>query len=130
LVVTDLEADQNLQDIVLSVFHATTLTFDNTAAVKVIENQLGRAFVKIQRTVQIPLQMVPPPMVPQPTPVPSGPPSSPPQPPGVPETAVRLATRITLRVPQGPTTGLNAIIGRWPGEESDADIERALSELS
>jgi hypothetical protein len=35
-----------------------------------------------------------------------------------------------LRVPQGPTTGVAAIIGKWPGDESDEEILRALEELS
>jgi hypothetical protein len=34
-----------------------------------------------------------------------------------------------LRKPQGPRTGLNAIIGRWPGDESDEEIARLLQEL-
>lgn len=50
-----LEDDQVLQDNVLSVFHATTQTFDGTPAVKLIENHLGKAFVKIERTVSIPM---------------------------------------------------------------------------
>lgn len=35
-----------MQDIFLSVFHATTHTFNGTAAVKIIENHLGKAFIK------------------------------------------------------------------------------------
>jgi hypothetical protein len=31
---------------------------------------------------------------------------------------------------QSSTTGINAIIGRWPGEESDADVNRILREIS
>ena len=50
LVVDDLEADETFQDLVLSVFHATTHTFSGTNAVKIIENHKGNAFVK---TVQI-----------------------------------------------------------------------------
>ena len=46
LKITNLEDDNTLQDLVLSVFHATTHTFDNTSAVKIIENQMGRAFIK------------------------------------------------------------------------------------
>ena len=42
LVVTDLEAHQELQEAVLSVFHATMVTFKDTACVKMIENQNGR----------------------------------------------------------------------------------------
>jgi hypothetical protein len=36
----------------------------------------------------------------------------------------------TLRVPQGPRTGVNAIFGHWPGEESDEEILRILDEIS
>jgi len=35
-----------------------------------------------------------------------------------------------LRQSQGPRSGLNAIIGRWPGVESDAEVAAALEELS
>jgi len=65
--VTDLEDDPDLQDAVLSVHHATLHTFSG-AAVKIIENHLGRAFVKVVQQVQIPVpvpaQAVPPPAVP------------------------------------------------------------------
>lgn len=44
--IIDLERDQILQDLVLSVFHATTQAFDATAAVKIIENHNSVAFVK------------------------------------------------------------------------------------
>ena len=70
LVVSDLESDQRQQDLVLSVFHTTTQTFDGTPAVKLIENHLGRAFIKIQQQVafQIPIPVVvePPPAAPPP----------------------------------------------------------------
>ncbi|NMC19741.1 MAG: serine protease [Thermogutta sp.] len=46
LVVEYLEDDQRFQDLVLSIFHATTHTFSATAAVKIIENHLGKAFIK------------------------------------------------------------------------------------
>lgn len=42
-----LEEDQPLQDFSLSVFHATTHTFSETAAAKIVENQTGRAFIKL-----------------------------------------------------------------------------------
>jgi hypothetical protein len=71
LVIDDLEADQTLQDLVLSVFHATTHTFNGTGAVKVIENHIGRAFVKRQQMVVIQQGIVPGPVAPQ---VPGGPP--------------------------------------------------------
>lgn len=35
-----------------------------------------------------------------------------------------------LRKPQGPRSGINAIIGRWPGDETDDEILRALEDLS
>lgn len=43
-----LEDDHQLQEHVLSVFHATMHTFSATPASKIIENHLGRAFVKLQ----------------------------------------------------------------------------------
>lgn len=48
LIIEDLEADQEFQDNVLSIFHATTHTFNGTNAVKIIENHEGRAFIKQQ----------------------------------------------------------------------------------
>ena len=66
-----LEKDETEQDLVLSVFHATTHTFNGTAAVKIIENHLGKAFIKQsqQMLIQIPggggIQMPPPAMLPQ-----------------------------------------------------------------
>lgn len=68
LCIEDLEKDQTLQDLVLSVFHATTHTFSATAAVKVIENQLGRAFVKSQFVHQMQAQLAPPAGPQKPTP--------------------------------------------------------------
>ncbi len=50
-----LEDDQELQDNVLSVFHATTQTFDGTTAVKIIENHLGKAYVKTEMTINFPI---------------------------------------------------------------------------
>ena len=47
LTVKYLEEDSKFQDICLSVFHATTLTFSGTPALKIIENHNGRAFVKM-----------------------------------------------------------------------------------
>ncbi len=35
----------------------------------------------------------------------------------------------TLRVPQGPRSGINAIVGQWPGSESDEEVRAALGEL-
>jgi hypothetical protein len=46
LLIDHLEKDQKLQDLVLSVFHATNHTFNGSGAVKIIENHEGHAFVK------------------------------------------------------------------------------------
>lgn len=35
-----------------------------------------------------------------------------------------------LRRPQGPRTGLNAIIGKWPGDETDEEILAIIEEMS
>jgi len=55
LEIEDLEKDEKLQDLVLSVFHSTTQTFDGTLAVKIIENHLGRAFIKRAQTITFPV---------------------------------------------------------------------------
>ena len=65
LVIDDLEADQSLQDAVLSVFHATTHSL-GTAATKIIENHLGKSFIKLQQQQVLRL----PAMAPFPIPVP------------------------------------------------------------
>lgn len=59
LKIEDLEADQELQDLVLSIFHATTHTFSATGAVKIVENHNGKAFIKMQKTVQVEMPMPP-----------------------------------------------------------------------
>ena len=46
LKVVALEDDDVLQDLSLSVFHATTHTFSGTPAAKIVENHTGRAFIK------------------------------------------------------------------------------------
>ena len=46
MVIRNLEDDEQFQDLSLSVFHATTHTFMGTAAIKIVENHRGRAFVK------------------------------------------------------------------------------------
>lgn len=68
MVVENLEADPNLQDAVLSVHHATFHTFSGPC-VKIVENQLGRGFFKLQHQVVAPVQIGIPP---------SGPPGAPP----------------------------------------------------
>lgn len=42
----------------------------------------------------------------------------------------RVLTADDLRQPQTPTTGINAIFGKWPGDETDAEIQQALDEIS
>lgn len=52
LKITLLEDDPNLQDKVLSVFHATLVTFDVAPCVKIIENHLGKgSYIVIQQQV-------------------------------------------------------------------------------
>ena len=53
LIIDDLEEDQEFQDLILSVFHATTHTFNGTNAVKIIENHNGKAFIKQQQRILI-----------------------------------------------------------------------------
>ncbi len=57
LIVEDLEQDQTLQDLALSVFHASTITFNMTPAAKIIENHNGRAFVKLAGAIRLPAQL-------------------------------------------------------------------------
>lgn len=60
LKIKNLEDDNTLQDLVLSVFHATTHTFDGTGAVKIIENHMGKAFIKQLQIHQIVVPPQPP----------------------------------------------------------------------
>ncbi len=60
--IVPLEDDKKLQDLVLSVFHSTTITFTMTPAAKIIENHLSRAFIKIAMQGQMQL-------IPQPSPI-------------------------------------------------------------
>ena len=48
----------------------------------------------------------------------------------MPEPSRSPLEKMRLRIPQGPKSGLAVIIGRWPGEESDDEIDAALKELS
>jgi hypothetical protein len=70
--IENLEANQQLQDAVLSVHHATMHTLQG-AAVKIVENHNGRAFVKVvpQLVMQMPMMGPISPLVPQPTGIPS-----------------------------------------------------------
>jgi hypothetical protein len=62
IIVKNLEDDPALQDLVLSVFHATTQTFDGTGTVKIVENHKGKAFVRAIQTFSVRM-----PALPQPT---------------------------------------------------------------
>jgi hypothetical protein len=48
----------------------------------------------------------------------------------VPAPLFRVMDAPSLHQPQGPRSGVNAIIGRWPGDESEEEITAALRELS
>jgi ATP-dependent protease ClpP protease subunit len=54
LKVVGLEDDQALQDVVLSVHHATILTMNMTPAVKIIENDAGVGFISTMQQVLVP----------------------------------------------------------------------------
>ncbi len=60
LKIDDLESDQKFQDLVLSFYHATMLTLDATQAVKIVENHLGRAYVKRAQQILITQALQPP----------------------------------------------------------------------
>ena len=53
LKISPLEDDQDLQERVLSVHHSCVLTMTSTPAYKLIENQLGVAFIKITRSMVV-----------------------------------------------------------------------------
>jgi hypothetical protein len=57
LKIDKLEANQQEQDAFLSVFHTFMHTINGTGAVKIIENQLGKAYLKQVRSVQMPVMM-------------------------------------------------------------------------
>ena len=62
--VVDLEQDQQLQDLVLSVHHSVNHTMNHTGMVKLVENHLGKAFVRRVAMLQVPVQVGPPPGAP------------------------------------------------------------------
>jgi hypothetical protein len=69
--IVDLEQDQVLQDLLLSVFHASNITFGNSIAAKIVENQVGATYLRhMNLPPQILQQMVP---VPQAPPIPPAP---------------------------------------------------------
>jgi hypothetical protein len=70
--VDDLEDDPEMQDLVLSIFHLTSILFSRSITVKLIENHLGRRFMK-----QVAVQQLPFPLAVQPPHAPQPPPGSP-----------------------------------------------------
>jgi len=48
--ITALEDDKHLQDAVLTTHHMFMHTFSNTAAIKIVENHTGTAYVEFQRS--------------------------------------------------------------------------------
>lgn len=48
--VTELENDQKLQDLVLTIHHASVITLQATGCYKMIENHTGRAFMQVAQT--------------------------------------------------------------------------------
>ena len=57
LKILDLEDDQKLQDLVLSVHHSISHCMDGTGAVKIVENHLGKAWIRRVGTIQTPVQV-------------------------------------------------------------------------
>ena len=47
--VNNLESDPKLQDLVLSVFHCCQITCSGTPSSKIIENNLGKAYIIMSR---------------------------------------------------------------------------------
>jgi hypothetical protein len=76
LIIHSLEQDQVEQDLFLSVHHATAHTFNNTSAVKIIENNIGKAYVRAVAVVQI-MQAPTPPQAPTPAQPPAPPAAAP-----------------------------------------------------
>jgi len=54
LQIVDMESDNELQDLILTTHHAFMHTFSNSGAVKIVENQMGVAYVEISRMKPLP----------------------------------------------------------------------------
>lgn len=59
LEIVRLEDDQKFQDLILTIHHCYMHTLGNTGAYKIVENHLGRAFVKIQQQTFMPMAPAP-----------------------------------------------------------------------
>ena len=112
-----LEANRAEQDAFLSVYHAAAHTFSSTPALKIIENHLGKAFIK-QGAVQQ-FQVFPQFPLPQP-PQPPQPPQQPPHPqqPQPPQVPQPPAPPPPSPAPQQQPTGSEATTS--PSAESEA----------
>jgi hypothetical protein len=49
LTIIDMEADNGLQDAILTTHHAYMHTFAHSAAVKIVENHIGIALIELER---------------------------------------------------------------------------------
>jgi hypothetical protein len=68
LKILELEADQKLEDAILSVFHAASHTITSTPAVKIVENHEGKAFIRAKQLVLARVAQRPVPSEPQSSP--------------------------------------------------------------
>lgn len=58
--ITNLEDDNTLQDLVLSVHHSISHLMDKTPTTKIVENNLGKAWIRMTGIVQPPVLQIPP----------------------------------------------------------------------
>ncbi|MCY4134627.1 MAG: serine protease [bacterium] len=63
--VVDLEEDDKLQDLVLSIHHSVNHLMNHTGTVKIVENHLGKAFIRRVGQIAVPVQQGPPPKPPR-----------------------------------------------------------------
>ncbi|HTW42397.1 MAG TPA: hypothetical protein VMD79_08775 [Solirubrobacteraceae bacterium] len=84
VIINDLEADDELQDAVLSVHHTALISMTMVPIAKLIENQNERAWMQTLQQLQLPFQILgapgPAPIPPMPTPPVQPPPPAPPAP--------------------------------------------------
>lgn len=48
----------------------------------------------------------------------------------MPKPVLSMLDQRSLRSEQGPRSGLNAVFGRWPGDETEEEVAKALAEIS
>ena len=90
--VTALEEDQAYQDAILSAYHATTITFRGTPAVKLVENHNGKTYALISQTQRLQVLQAQPEQPGQPIPGPQA---------GTPKRNRAAGTRSKRRKKQG-----------------------------